>query len=373
MGYLAERLGLTRTTISLALRGHTSISEKTRARVCALADELDYRPDPIISSIATRRWSADTPIRHRVIAFLCHHTQEERGEGESGPPRRVINPRQTLFLEGAKRRAEELGYKLEPFFVDDYPSSTAVTRVLYSRSIRGLIIPPISNPASKRAMNLDWDKFTAVCCGVGRIRPPLHTITSDVFATTKRVWEAVAQAGFRRIGAALYCHNPVADDDWQRIGASKAAIEHLHLEESAKIPFHTAHMSEEASLMEWYHQHRPEVIIAFNHATAEVLERHKVRMPEDVEIVCLRTLPQSRWSGVAHLHEQIARSAVDLVYTEMRENRWGTPAIPKIMMVQPDWNAGTTFTRPLRWKGLPVAEEQAALEVDQPEAVSAST
>lgn len=266
MRTLAERLGVTKTTISLALRGHTSISQATRDRVSKLARELNYRPDPAIAAIAAQRWGCGSLERHRVVAFLCHRS-----------PSLKVN--QIEYHPGVKERAEELGYKIEVFFIDDYPNAESLTRVLYTRGTRGIIVAPIQNPDSKRAMNLEWDKFTAVCCGVGRVRPNLHTVSSDTFETTRRVWELVAKAGHKRIGAALHCHNPIADDDWQRIGASTAAIRFLNLSESVNIPIHTEDINDDALLMKWYERHRPEVVIGFNQSISRAFSHNKQLPP----------------------------------------------------------------------------------------------
>src|SRR5690606_2590603 len=109
--------------------------------------------------------------------------------------------------------------------------------------------------------HLQWEKFTAVCCGIGRVRPPLHTVTSDHFMTTRLVWEVAAKAGYRRIGATLYFHDPVADDDWQRMGASSAAIQFLKMKESASIPFLSTRIHDDEALMKWYREYKPELII----------------------------------------------------------------------------------------------------------------
>lgn len=330
MRMLAEKLGVTKTTVSLALRGHHSVSANTCKRVHELAQEMGYRPDPAIAAIAAQRWSSGASKRHRVIAFLCHHV----------PHAKMI---QAAYLPGARLRAEELGFKLEPFFVDDYPSAEAVGRVLFARGIRGIIVPSIANPASKRIMQLDWSKFTAVCCGVGRVRPMLHTVSSDLIVTTRLVWEVLAELGFRRIGAALHCHTPVADEDWQRLGASHAAIRLLGLHEAAEIPFLNAQLHDDESLYQWYLHYKPEVIVAFNDAVGWALERKGVKIPEEVQLVTLSSPAGSKWSGVIHHVDKIARTSIDVLNDELRDNRWGLPELAKIILISPEWNSGTSF------------------------------
>ncbi len=52
---LARELGLSVSTVSRALRDHPDISEKTRERVAALADERSYAPNLIAKSLQTQR------------------------------------------------------------------------------------------------------------------------------------------------------------------------------------------------------------------------------------------------------------------------------------------------------------------------------
>lgn len=330
MRLIAEKIGVTTTTVSLALRNHPSISSKTRDRVKAVAEELNYRPDPAISAIAAQRWSGNSPRRYRTIAFLCHRD----GKGKMV---------QSDWFSGAKQRAEDLGFKLETFFVDDYPSGEAVTRTLYARGIRGILVSPLLNPDSTRAMRIDWSKFTAVCCGVGRVRPPLHVVTEDVFQRTRKVWEVVASLGHKRVGAAIACHHPVAEDDWMRIGASFAAQRVLGMKDSADIPFLTSDVRDEGALIDWFKKYRPSIIVGFSDLTGRILESSGVSIPGEVQLACLIATEGSRWSGAIQSPEQVARASVDVLNTELRDNHWGIPDFPNIVQIQPRWNPGDTL------------------------------
>lgn len=55
---LARQLGLSQTTVSRALRGHPSVTEKTRRRVIDAAQALGYRPDAAARMLVTRRAKA---------------------------------------------------------------------------------------------------------------------------------------------------------------------------------------------------------------------------------------------------------------------------------------------------------------------------
>ncbi|MDQ8186548.1 LacI family DNA-binding transcriptional regulator [Pelagicoccus sp. SDUM812002] len=330
MSTIAQQIGVTKTTVSLALRDHPSISKATTEKVKTLAKKLGYRPDPAISAIATQRWSIGSPSSGRVIAYLRH--EHEHAKSTQG-----------VYLEAASRRAYELGYKLEPFNVDEYPNATSISRVLYSRGIRGIIVPPIANPNSKRVLYIEWDKFTAVCCGIGRVKPQLHTVTPDTFAHTHLVWKVLQEAGYKRIGAALMKHNPLAYDDLLRVGASTAAIHLLELEEAAKIPIFTGEFEDKKSLINWYEKHRPEVLLGFNQSVWETLDEAGFDLASETEFVSLLTPEGCEWSGIVHHYEEIAVKAVELLDSELRHNQWGLPKNPNTMLVVPKWNDGNTL------------------------------
>lgn len=52
---LAQQLGISETTVSRALNGYPEVSERTRQRVLAAAQEVGYRPNPMARSLASGR------------------------------------------------------------------------------------------------------------------------------------------------------------------------------------------------------------------------------------------------------------------------------------------------------------------------------
>jgi DNA-binding LacI/PurR family transcriptional regulator len=52
---IASRLGISVSTVSRALRNHPDISDETKRRVIAMADELDYHPNAIAQSLKRNR------------------------------------------------------------------------------------------------------------------------------------------------------------------------------------------------------------------------------------------------------------------------------------------------------------------------------
>lgn len=64
---LAQQLGISETTVSRALNGYPEVSERTRKRVLAAAEEFGYRPNPMARSLASGRTNV-VGIIHALVA-----------------------------------------------------------------------------------------------------------------------------------------------------------------------------------------------------------------------------------------------------------------------------------------------------------------
>ncbi len=64
---VAKTVGVSHVTVSLALRGDTRVSATRRTEIRAAAEQLGYRPDPMLSSLASyRRNKSAVPISATV-------------------------------------------------------------------------------------------------------------------------------------------------------------------------------------------------------------------------------------------------------------------------------------------------------------------
>ncbi|EFL87780.1 HTH-type transcriptional regulator AglR [Ahrensia sp. R2A130] len=90
---LSRQLGLSQTTVSRALNGFPEVSERTRRRVQKAAQDANYRPSAIASSLAAGR----TRVIGHVIPMAQH---------------RMINPHFSDFLAGASEAYASAGYDM---------------------------------------------------------------------------------------------------------------------------------------------------------------------------------------------------------------------------------------------------------------------
>lgn len=326
---IAARTGYDRSTVSLALRGSPRIAVETRRAIQAVAVELGYRPDPAVAALARQRWLRGETGGGAAIAYIV-----ERRKGDY----RL----QYRHFAAARERAEERGYTLGEFDLSDYPNGVAASRALYHRGIRGVLLPSMPHEFDHGIQGFEWEQFTVVCCSLGWLRTPFHVVTSDMFESTRRAWRELAARGYRRIGAALLRHSPVAIDDHTRLGASYA--EQCELDASHdRIPFLLCGPEDRTECVEWFERHRPDAIIGLVPSVAQWIREAGYRMPDDVGFVSLHAFPRQPEAGLCVETETVARTAMDLLIAQMHENQWAVPTVQQVVQIKPRWLEGNTL------------------------------
>ncbi|MDA3873826.1 MAG: helix-turn-helix domain-containing protein, partial [Kiritimatiellae bacterium] len=77
MKTIAQELGVSTMTVSLALKGHPRISDETREKVLRTAEEMGYRTNPMVSSLMAHIRSS-RPVPYQAnLAFLSDFTNPD--------------------------------------------------------------------------------------------------------------------------------------------------------------------------------------------------------------------------------------------------------------------------------------------------------
>jgi LacI family transcriptional regulator len=328
---LARALGVDKSTVSLALRNHPSIPATTRKRVKTAAKEMGYRPDPALATLARHRWAGHPTGHDSAFAYIV----DSRMNNYDGHRR---------FYQGCLERAHERGYRIQEFDLGQYPSPESVSRVLYHRGIRGLLIPQLARSPSPNIRHLPANQFTVVCLDQGWIEVPYHLVAQDIFAETRRVWRTVLERGYRRIGGAILNHCPPALDDAARIGASMAS-QHEWLSPEERIPLLLSSPDDKESFFRWMNEHKPDVVIGFVSRVKHWLIEGGWRVPEDVAFAGLIIVPHQNPEicGCVAQGDNIGRAGVDALISSIGEGEWGIPTQQRKLILQPIWNEGSTL------------------------------
>ena len=328
---IAQKYGCSRATVSLALVGHPRISERVRREIVQLAEEMGYRPDPALTILARERFARRTPEYRANLAYLVH----------SGTSYEL----QVRHLDAAKRRAERNGYQVAPFDLAEYSSGFAAAKVLYNRGVRGVIIPSMPVEVERYLSDRSWDRFTIVCCSLGWARFVFNVVTNDVFAAARLAWNEVVSRGYTRIGAAMFRHEPVAEDDFARHGGS-LAMQGALIPKRKRLPILVDCLpTDRQTFLAWFEKHRPDVVISFVSRVYDWLVGAGYKVPEDVAFACLNVWPHERYSGVEIADVELAEAAIDFLVAQIHRNERGIPRLQQSLMIEPRWLEGTTLPR----------------------------
>lgn len=326
---VARKIGCSHATVSLALSGNPRISADVREKIVRVAEEMGYRPDPGLTLLARDRFARRSADYRATLAYLTH----SRETGAS----------QLRHLEAAQQRAEQSGYRVERFDLADYASGRAAAQVLYNRGIRGVIIPSMPARVEDYLRDEEWERFTIVCCTLGWAKFVYNVVTDDVFAATRLVWNEVVSRGYRRIGAAIFRHHPVAEDDYARHGGSLVQQEAL-VPKRQRIPILVdCDPLDRDCFLRWFERYRPEVVISFVSRVCDWLIEAGYRVPEDVAFACLNVRAGEHYTGILIPDPDLATTAVDFLIAQIHQNQRGIPRVQQSLMLEPQWCEGSTL------------------------------
>jgi LacI family transcriptional regulator len=346
---IAKVCGCSTMAVSLALRNHTSVSAKRRAKICAVAKKMGYSPDPTLSALAAYRRIHYPKPTATPIAWISNYPTANVWN----QPHHFVND----YFLGATRRAREIGYHLEHFWLrEPGMSPQRLSQVLYTRGVSGLLFTPqhaSSSHLSFAHLNMDWDKFCAVTFGYSLTHPRLHMTTTNHYRSMGMVLRKVRSFGYRRIGLLL---NSVQDKRIMHNHHAAFLIDQLRVPAKLKVPVHLISdnsVKARAAKNKWYRTHRPEVIIstADGAELQEIVADENLRCPEDVGLVALSTAAGRSdkstriLSGADESHEDVGLAATDLLVTLMNHNERGVPSTPRSVLIDSKWVPGTTLRR----------------------------
>lgn len=334
---LAKETGFSCATISRALKNHPRISAVTIAKVQEAAKRLGYQADARVSDLMFYlRKNRD--IRGRpVLAMIV----------QENPPHvfyRKFEEQNAGVINGAVVRAREQGYEIEPHFVtpgEDVEQS--LSRVLWNRGIKGVLVAPLENPALPFA--LDWNRFSAVSIGHSLVRPRLNRAVSNQYQTFTECIHQLIKLGYKRIGTVLADSESVdlrTDSIYRGAHAAMAYRHRQHMIAKAL----ELKRNDWPAFWRWFKRYTPDALLLVSVLPEWIqpcLLEAGYRCPEDIGLatVHLRTLDGSV-SGVNQNSIAVGSAAVDILINMIRTNQVGVPQFAHSLMIDGSWVDGMT-------------------------------
>lgn len=312
------------TTVSLALRGDPRLRPETAARIKAVAADLGYTPDPMLAALATYRRGRRPSGQHGTLAWVTNW-----------PTRAGWRSRPMFgeFFEGAQRRAGEMGYRLEEFWLNARGlTPRRASEILHARGVQGLILAP--QPDGVASLELDWGRFSVVTIGPTLRQPEFHMVSNSQYRTVTRLCEALAARGYRRIGYAIERRiDQRMDGYWSaafdRFQRDLPATQRTERYEEVDLG---------AGLRRWLRAEKPDVVFGCSEALGRALRGGTAPRATPVDFALIGVA--HRILGCAGMYEDalaIGATAIERVAALIHHGERGVPAVVSRTMIDATW------------------------------------
>lgn len=323
---VAAAAGVSKSTAQRALANDSRCAEKTRSKVRGIAEKMGYVPDPVFAAVGARRRSKITRSS-APIAYL--HA--------SGTSR--YSPGAT-YLPHCQKRATELGYRLEAIDIAKMESPESLWQVLYAKGFVGVLIGSVRKDFHD--ILLGNKLFPCVC--VGRLDPlPFHTIRSSIQSGVRIAWQKVLERGYKRIGAAVFRHDPMLEDDFARFSYALGS-QLTDFPDEEPIPPLVCGFEDQGEFIPWVKRYKPDAVIGFHDGLLAELKDAGYAVPGDIGFASLHCKPP-KISGVHENVEMCAFTAVNYLDQIIRHGERGIPHTAVHLVIEDKWIEGRTLRR----------------------------
>jgi LacI family transcriptional regulator len=339
---IAERVGVSHVTVSLALRNHPSISVGRRDEVRRVAEQMGYKPDPMLASLAVYRQSKRAPRIQHSLAWINHWDQPERLRGD--------HKEFDGYWRGAAKSGEQYGYRLEEIRWEAGCSAARFQQILMTRNVRGLLIPP--HPSPPDWGEFDWSKFSVVRFGQSVPAPESHQVAADHFRGVVMALRVMRDYGYMRIGMVV-----CGDFDSrlggnymggfysaQRILGSKDICPPLMTDETTYLQRPLKALKE---LKDWIERHEPDAILTSVPQIPGLIRELGYRIPEQIAVAGTSVFDVPVDAGINQNPEAIGRVAVETLVAQILVNDRGEPPAPCRILIDSRWQDGESLPRRL--------------------------
>lgn len=331
---LAKTLGLSRTTISDALRGSPRVKADTVRRVREAAKAAGYEHNPLTGAVMSQLRRSRGQQFRGVLAVL------EIVEPDRGAHAVRYNE---AVLKGISDRASELGFKMERFELGSGPEGMRLSRldtILHTRNIQGLVLLPASGLPD--LSGLSWERYTAVYADLFIKNPPLHCVCMDHYRSMVMLLRELHTRGYRRPG--LFMEIAIDERLQYRWEGAFLAVQ-KYLPNITEVPALRAQSITREDFLPWFRKYKPDVVLGHFPAAIEWMRSAGARVPKTHGFVCLNSLRVTTEACAALDFQpgQIGARAAELVIGQLLHNELGIPVQPSLTTIPARFIEGPTL------------------------------
>jgi len=334
---IASATGVSSYTVSLALRDHPEIAEKTRNRVKREAARLGYRRDPILSvamaRVRARGQSAGAGTIGVVMAGPRIGFEERLGAPE--------------VLAGIREQAEQFGFGIDVFWPDsDFLGNRArLSEIIHHRGLMGLVLVALGatfDAHSGQEPPIEQLMKGLPMATIGRIsietEPHWH-IGVDASRMGYEMIRRASQLGYTRPGLVYdpfaytrFAGTPV--DGYRR-------AQEIFVAPEDQIPeFRWGIGNSEKRFSEWLKQWKPDCLVSTDRSFGQIGRF----VPEGCGQAGGWTPEEDgRIAGFEANWHEVGRVSISAIMAALQRHALGLPMVPGQMLLEGVWHDGASL------------------------------
>ncbi len=325
---IAAATGVSAITVSRILRNHPHHNPETAERVRRIAEEMGYRPNPLVSALMSQRVRQHGTRATANLAIL--------------DPRHDTPAANADYISGALRRARTQGY-----FAHVYPYVPAETpparlrEILTARAVRGIVMMPVA--VGERRVDFDFAGFAAATIGYSVEIPKLPRVAIDGQSALFSALSRLESRGYRRVGLimavdasrrSLYLFSG-ARSTYGKFLTRGLKTSEMVLRDELFSP------ADRRRVVRWIARHQLQAVVSSAHQLFSMLQEEGFRIPGDLSYVHLHR----HSSGIASMDQLRAHQgavAVDIVTAMIQRNETLPMPYTNTIITRAVWRDGRT-------------------------------
>ena len=337
---IAKVVGVSKNTVSLALKGSQRVSEATRKRVFEAASRMGYRLNPTVSHLMAQLRQSRSPGYRATLALI---------NGNKDRDAFTEHPTIPYYVEGCRQRGRQLGYELDEFWMHEpeMPVSRWLS-IFRTRNIRGIVVVGLmeENQLPENLAPL-WNEYPAVVTGVRTRDPGLSFACTDHYALALEAFEKAIELGYRRPALVL---DGVIDELTEgrfTAGFLTGQSRLLSAKEKTEPFFEVVAARRDLPLFaKWLDDNQPDVIFTLYHEVKRWLSKLGKEVPRDIGLIQYEwRVDHGEWAGMDQGNRLVGEAAMEMAISMIQHNERGVPEHPKATMIGCHWVDGATVRR----------------------------
>ncbi len=315
------------STASRILQGLSKGRGNAAKRVKEAARALGYRPNVLMSALASRRFQLD---RHEAGLPLAMLTWPRRRSLE-----RML---ERHYYRGFEISARSRGYAPQLLALREKESLPKVIQQLRARGVAGIALSDL--PPDQRPFHaVDWSAFSLVLLDQALPSLGCVQIRPDIFGNVLLAYKQLAARGCRRIGAVFGRHEGGHPED-----ALREAVAHYWAAQRPGGPppllYQMPGAVPVAQIARWVKSHRVDGVVCFPGTVQQALRDSGRGSLGRIDSACTSVGEKSSFAGILERHPDLGSLACDHLDGLIHRRTQGPTKEPMRLTLLGHWHPG---------------------------------